>query len=254
MLSEFFLMVGAMALVMVVVAFIANNFKRTVIFEYERGLRYRNGKFVGVLMPGRYHHTQRTVIHKLDVRLRSVSVGGQEVLSSDGVSLRISLIAHYEIIDVSHAFNKIANFEQSLYSELQSELRNLVGELKIDELLEQRKAMAARLFEMTEASAVQLGVRLVGVNVRDIMLTGEFKKMLAQVVQARQQGRAALEKARGESAALRNLANAAKLIETSPALLQLRLLQTLEASSGNTLVLEASANGLSHSATRDGQR
>ncbi|MEW6128043.1 MAG: slipin family protein [Acidobacteriota bacterium] len=236
MLMNLILIIGAVMLALILTAWLASLFKRTVVFEFERGLRYKNGKFIDVLSPGRYAHTYRTVIQKLDVRLRMVTVAGQEVLSADGINIRLSLVAQYEIADVNIAYNKVANFQESLYIQLQSALRSIVGELRIDELLEQRKAIDAKLFELSEAHIAQLGLKLVAVNVRDIMFAGEFKKMFAQVTQARQEGLAALERARGETAALRNLANAAKLLEDHPALLQLKLLQAISDSSNNTIV------------------
>jgi regulator of protease activity HflC (stomatin/prohibitin superfamily) len=242
MLMNFIFILCAVALLFVLMVIVVKDFKRTVVFEYERGLKYKDGKFVGLLAPGRYAHTYRTVIQKLDVRLRTVTVGGQDVLSADGISIRISLVAQYEIADVSIAVNKIASYQESLYIELQSALRRIVGELTIDELLEQRKAIDARLFELTVAGIAQLGLKLVSVTIRDIMFAGEFKKVFAQVVQARQEGLAALEKARGESAALRNLANAAKLLESTPALMQLRLLQAISDSSGHTIVLNGASD------------
>ncbi len=97
--------------------------------------------------------------------------------------------------------------------------------------------MSRKLAELTEAKARALGLRLISVGLKDIMFPGKLKEVFAQVVSARKEGLAALEKARGETAALRNLANAAKMIESNPGLMQLRMLQTLGGSSGNTLVL-----------------
>jgi hypothetical protein len=90
---------------------------------------------------------------------------------------------------------------------------------------------------MTQAKAEELGLRLISVGLKDIMFPGKLKDVFAQVVSARKEGLAALYKARGETAALRNLANAAKMIESNPSLMQLRILQALGGSSGNSLVL-----------------
>ena len=91
--------------------------------------------------------------------------------------------------------------------------------------------------ELTEKKIQELGLKLLSVNIKDIMFPGQLKQIFAQVVKARQEGLAALEKARGETAALRNLAGAAKMIESNPNLMQLRFIQALGESSGNTLVL-----------------
>ncbi|HXG65851.1 MAG TPA: slipin family protein [Blastocatellia bacterium] len=216
-------------------------FKRVTVFEYERGLQYSKGRFSKILGPGVYWRSYRTVIKKLDVRPQVITLPGQELLSADGVGIKISLTARYEIADPDAAVNKIENYLSALYIELQSALREIVGSLKMDELLERRAEMAAKLLGIAEKPAAEFGLRLLSVNVKDVMFPGELKKIFAQVVKARQEGLAALEKARGESAALRNLANAARVLENNPALMQLRLLQALGETSGNTIVLDTSA-------------
>jgi regulator of protease activity HflC (stomatin/prohibitin superfamily) len=228
---------GTLVFITILVALI---FKRTIIFEHERGLKYSKGKFAGILMPGRYFHTFDTTIQRLDIRLRTITVGGQEVLSADGVSLKLSLVGQYEIADPNIAIHKVEFFQQALYIELQSTLREIVSSLKIDEVIAQRREIAAKLFELSEKRIAEIGLRLVWVNVKDIMFAGEFKKIFSQVVQARQEGLAALEKARGETAALRSLANAAKMIDSNPALMQLRFLQAFGETSGNSMILKLS--------------
>ena len=95
----------------------------------------------------------------------------------------------------------------------------------------------ARLLERKKPAAAQLGLLLESVNVKDVMFPGDLKRIFSQVVKARKEGQAALEKARAETATLRHLANAASLIDRNPTILQLRLLQSVQDSSGNTLVL-----------------
>lgn len=212
--------------------------RRIVIFEFERGLKYVNGRFAGVLPAGIYWFTHfNTDIRKVDIRPVFVSVTGQEVLSSDGVTLKISLAARYRIVDPAVAINQIENYQQALYLELQMGLRELVGSATVDDLLEKRSEFGARLLEQKKPAAAQLGLLLESVDVKDVMFPGDLKKIFAQVVKARKEGQAALEKARAETATLRHLANAAALIERNPTILQLRLLQSVQDSAGNTLVL-----------------
>src|SRR5262249_47901034 len=170
------------------IIFIAANFKRTTVFEYERGLKYSNGKFAGIVAPGRYFHIAKTVILKLDMRLRSVTIGGQEVLTSDGISLKISLVAQYEIADANVAINKVLDYQTTLYAELQTVLREFVGKMKIDEILERRQEVAASLLEQAAGRVQAFGLKLIAANIKDIMFPGEFKKIFAQVVKARQEG------------------------------------------------------------------
>jgi regulator of protease activity HflC (stomatin/prohibitin superfamily) len=229
----------AAAIAAIVLLLIARfGIRRMTVYEFERGLRYVRGKFKAVLQPGQYWYLPwLTSLRKVDVRPRFASIAGQEVLSGDGVTLKISLAANYEVVKPDRAVNNVQNFQETFYLELQLALRLLVGSVDIDSLMTTRDEISRKLAEMTQAKAEELGLRLISVGIRDITFPGKLKEVFAQVVGARKEGLAVLEKARGETAALRNLANAAKMIESNPSLMQLRVLQTLGASSGNTLVL-----------------
>lgn len=212
--------------------------KRITIHEYQKGLKYRKGRFRGTLGPGQYwFFSVFTTIMAVDVRPEFATVQGQEVLSSDGVALKISLAAEFQIADPDAAINKNANFRTSLYLTLQIALREIVGKEKIDSLIENRGSVGQKLMGLTSGKASEIGLKLIQADVKDIMIPGEMKKAFAQVVKAQKEGQAALERARGETAALRNLANAARMVDENPNLLQLRALQCLADSSGNSVVL-----------------
>ncbi len=211
---------------------------RVTVFEYQRGLLYRKGRFVSVLMPGRYLiYKPAASIRVLDARRRFVTVPGQEVVTSDGVTVKVSLAARFEISDPAKAVNEIENYESAFYLIVQIALRSLAASTSVEELTADRADASARLSEMAGPSVAELGLNLVSVEIKDIMLPGEMRKVFAQVVKARKEGQAALELARGETAALRNLANIAGVLESHPALLQLRALQQLAASQSPTLVM-----------------
>ena len=228
---------AAAIVVLLVGLYVRTTFVRVTVFEFERGLKYSDGRFVGTLVPGRYWaYRPQVLIRKVDVRPRFVTIGGQEVLSSDGVTLKVSLAVEYEITDPELAVNKVESADQALYLTLQLALREIVGGTNIDDVLARRDEFGPRLLELGAERAEEVGLRLLRVEVRDIMFPGELKKIFAQVVQAQKEGQAALEKVRAETAALRGLANAARMVEGNPSLLQLRLLQT-GSSAGNTVVL-----------------
>lgn len=212
--------------------------RRVVVLEFERGLEYRDGRFTGTLDPGAYRRwAGRTTVVKVDVRQRVVAVAGQEVLTADGVPLRLTLAASFHVADPAAAHNRVFDYHDALYVLVQLQVRRIVGESPVEEVLARRAEFGPALREACAEPARALGLELEAVDVKDLMLPGELKRMFAKVVEARQEGLAALEKARGETAALRNLANAARLLEGSPALAQLRLLQHLASNSGNTYVL-----------------
>ena len=211
---------------------------RTTVYEWERALEYSSGRFVRVLEPGvHYRFRPSSTIRRIDVRPRFAVVPGQEILSSDGVPLKVSLIAHYAVTDPVAAVTQVDDHVTALHLQLQKAAREVIGQRPIDEILSTRAELGDGIEELSREMAGEIGVELRDVSVRDVMLSGELKRTFAQVVQARQEGLAALERARGETVALRNLANAAKSIEGNPALYQLRLLQLLASQPGHTVIL-----------------
>lgn len=212
---------------------------RTTVFEYERGLRFTRGRFKGVLGPGMYWYSAvLTQIHRVDIRPTRVAVSGQEVLTADGVAIKASIAATYRVTDPERATLGSENYQTAIHTELQLALRAVASSLPLDELLRRRAELPVQLKELAAQPLKQIGIELDDASLRDLTFPGELKKIFTQVVKARQEGLAALEKARGETAALRNLANAAAMIERAPSLMQLiRALQVLAQQPGNTLVL-----------------
>ncbi len=230
---ETLLFLSAVALIFLLIAL----FTSTTVFEYQRGLLYQNGVFRKVLPPGRHWHSRLwESVTRVDIREEIVTVPGQEVLSADNVSLRTSLALRYRVEDPVRAVNRIANYRDALYQAAQIAARNIVGSIEIEELLAKRGEIGKRLLEDCRPVAKELGIELTAADIKDVMFPGELKALFAQVVNARKEGQAALERARGETAALRNLANAARLLEENPNLRHLRMFQLLEKNSGNTIV------------------
>src|SRR5260370_10741664 len=235
-LAALFLFVASAAVVLWIGRRIM-SIKRVVVYEYQRALKYTKGRYQETLGPGQsWIFCWRSSIVPVDVRPEFITIPGEDVVSADGVTMEVSLAAQFEVSDPNIAVNKNANFRNSLYLFLQMALREIVGKEKIDALLENRAGISSKLMELTTAKATELGLKLALADVKDIMFPGEMTKVFAQVVKAQKEGQAALEKARGETAALRNLANAARTMEDNPNLLQLRALQALADSPGSTLV------------------
>lgn len=210
---------------------------RTTVFEYERGVKFSRGRFKGVLGPGMYWHSAQTRIQRMDVRSTRVAIAGQEVLSADGVAVKASILAAYRLVDAEKALLGSDNYQMAIHAELQLALRAIASSLPIEELLRTRADVPAQLKTIAAPRLLPVGIELEDASLRDLTFPGELKKIFTQVVRARQESLAALEKARGETAALRNLANAAGMIERNPSLMQLRALQALAQQPGNTLVL-----------------
>jgi regulator of protease activity HflC (stomatin/prohibitin superfamily) len=226
-------------LIVVLAALLARPFVALVtVHDYQRGLRYRQGRFSGLVDPGSHLIVRPfSEILVVDGRPAFVTLEGQEILTADVVPIKISLAARYVIGDPVAAMTGDQSFSQALRLELQLGLREAMAGRTADQLLAERAAIGPAILEATATRLGRIGIELLSVEVRDLMISGELKRAFAGVVTARKEGEAALERARGETASLRNLANAGRMVEDNPGLLQLRLLQQLGASPGSSVVL-----------------
>ena len=225
--------------VLIVAAILVRPFVQVVtVRDYQRGLRYRQGRLAGLLDPGTHVAVRPyTEIQVLDGRPTSLTVPGQEILTADGVALRVSLTARYVVADPVAAVTGDQNYVSALYTALHAGLREALAGRTADEVLAARADLGPAVGGAVASDIARLGVELLGVDVRDVMVPSELKRAFAGIVAARREGEAALERARGETAALRGLANAGRMLEENPGLLQLRILQQIGGSSGNTVVL-----------------
>jgi regulator of protease activity HflC (stomatin/prohibitin superfamily) len=210
------------------------------VHDYERGILFARGHLKQVVGAGM--HWVMPYFRRLevvDMRSRVVGIAGQEVLSSDNVSVRVSVAIRFRVAAAELMLKEAQLPEAVLYLEAQLILRDLVAALPIEELLQKREQLSGQLQARLEPKAAALGLSLETVGIKDVMFPGGLKQIFAQVVEAKKSAQAALEKARGETATLRHLANAAKLLEGNPALVTLKTLQA--ASDGkHTLVLGVS--------------
>jgi regulator of protease activity HflC (stomatin/prohibitin superfamily) len=219
----------------------ALKFRRAFLIpEGYAGLLYQKGRFVEVLSAGEHVRWGRKfTLGVTDLRKASLLVAGQEVLTSDNVGIKASLLMTYQVNDPVKAAHETQNWQGDLYNAAQIALRAVVGGVTIEALLGQRLEIGALLLARVQPDAVNVGLNVTAVEVKDVSLPNDLKRAFADILKAKQEGQAALERARGESAALRNLANGARVLEGNPALQNLRLMQSLTAAQngGNTFVL-----------------
>jgi regulator of protease activity HflC (stomatin/prohibitin superfamily) len=201
---------------------------RTTVHETELALLYVKGRYKRLLEPGR-HWILRTGarVERVDAQRRLIAVQSQEILKKDNVQLRLSAIVSLRVTDPARALHETGNFEQEIYVATQLALRTAVADVSADDLLDGKLRLGEGLLEAVAARGGPLGVEVDSLQIRDVILPGELRATFNDVVRARAEGRAALERARGESAALRNLANAARAFEGNPALMNLRILQAI---------------------------
>ena len=210
---------------------------RITVQEWERVLIYRDGRFQETLEVGR-HRRRRTTV-RVSVRPRLVPVPAQEVLTSEGLSMKISLVATCRTHDPRTWHEAVEDPDTFLYSAMQIGLQAVAGR-SLDALTKDRELIGDEVLAAAAFAAQQVGISLDSVAVRDLMLPVEVRKAAAEVAIARSQGLAALERARPEVAATRALVNAAKVCADNPALLQLRMLQAAE-TGGAPIVLNGSS-------------
>lgn len=218
---------------------------KVVVPEGFTTLLYRQGRFVRLLNPGAHwlprlgHDTQQ-----VDIRQRYLTVPGQEVLSQEQVGLKVSIAVRFAVAEPEPALHRVQNFTEALYLVVQLALREEVGRHPLEELAAGRVDLGQRLRERVASEVRAFGLSVEAVEVKDVMLPADLRRAFSELLKTKKEAQAMQEKARGESAALRNLANAARLVEQHPSLLDLRMLQTLGDASttpGNTFVLGVGA-------------
>ena len=195
------------------------------------GLLIVNGEFVRVLEPGlhAFWKFQRALkIELVDRRVQAMEVSGQEILTRDKVSLRVNLTALWQVLDVVKARGTLKDFAEFAYKELQFALREAVGARTLDELLGDKGTLDRDIGAVVRTKVAEHGLAIHSVGVKDVILPGEMKTILNQVVEAEKVAQANLIKRREETAATRSLLNTARLMDENPTLLRLKELETLE--------------------------
>jgi regulator of protease activity HflC (stomatin/prohibitin superfamily) len=198
---------------------------------YFVGVLKVNGKVERLLQPGMeafWRYNRDIEVELLDTRLQNMEVSGQEILTRDKVGLRLNLAATWRYTDVLLAYEKLAKPVEHLYRELQFGLRAAVGTRTLDELLENKQVIDEVVGAYIGRKLAGFGIEMGGVGVKDIVLPGEMKTILAQVVEAEKAAQANVIRRREETAATRSLLNTAKVMEGNPVALRMKELETLE--------------------------
>ncbi len=195
------------------------------------GLLIVDGELVEVLRPGVYAYWKfnRSIkVEQEDLRVQTMEVGGQEILTKDKVTLRVNLSTTYQVADLVKARGTASDWRDYLYRELQFGLRQAIGTRSLDTLLSNKGELDRAVYDYIRARVTDNGIEVRGVGIKDLILPGEMKDILNQVVEAEKVAQANVIKRREETAATRSLLNTAKLMEENPILLRLKELETLE--------------------------
>lgn len=206
------------------------------VAAHEKGLRFEQGRLVEVLEPGRYklwtHPEAKATISVVDMRRVQLALTGQELMTRDKVTLRLSLSAEYAIVDPARAVQATSDLRDSVYLMVQLAAREYVASVTLDELLERREAMTQYLEGDVAPKAQALGVRVDRVGVKDVVLPGEMKTLLNRVIEAEKEAAANVILRREETAATRSLANTARVMAEQPVLLRLKELEAMKEIAG----------------------
>ena len=213
-------------IIVVVIIVLLSSIKQ--VNEYERGVLFRFGKFEKILNPG--WNIVLPIIEsfrKIDIRTKAVDVPEQDAITKDNVSIRINAVIYYKIFDAGKALCEVENFYYAVSQLAQTTMRNVVGSVTLDELLTERDKISEEICTIIDRATDPWGIKVENVELKDVALPEEMKRVLAKVAEAEREKAAVITKAEGEVEAANNLATAAEKMGNTPGALHLRTLATL---------------------------
>lgn len=205
--------------------------KRFQVMNYEKGLLFVNGAFVKELQAGSYYFWNNAIsveVKTADIRMQQMEISGQELLTKDKAALRINFFVSYQVVNNMKALIENKDFEKQLYVMMQLALRAFVGSFTLDELLSRKDSMAKDILEQTVLKSDALGLKIIDAGIRDVILPGDMKEIMNQVLVAEKKAQANSIMRREETAAMRSLLNTAKLMEDNEMLWKLKEMEYVE--------------------------
>ena len=210
------------------------------INQYERGVKFTLGKFSKVMEPGiNFVYPIFQSYRKVDIRTKVVDVPNQEAITKDNVSIGINAVVYYKVFDASKAILEVENFYFAVSQLAQTTMRNTVGTVTLDELLTEREKISTTIQKIVDEASDPWGIKVENVELKDVTLPEEMKRVLAKAAEAEREKQAVITKSRGEIEAANNLAEAAKTMSSAPGALHLRTLATINdisSDQSNTIV------------------
>ncbi len=198
------------------------------IEQYERGVKFQFGKYHSTLSPGwRLVFPIIQSIQKVDIRVKAVDVPDQEAITRDNISARINAVLYYKISDASRAIIEVEHYRDAVSQLAQTTMRNVVGELDLDELLSKRDQASQKIRNIVDELTDPWGIKVENVELKDITLPEEMKRVIGKQAEAERERRSVVIKAEGEVQAAENLKKAALILSGAPGALHLRTLATL---------------------------
>jgi len=198
------------------------------INQYERGVRFTLGKFTDIMDPGwRLVFPIFQTYQKVDMRVKAVDVPDQNAITRDNVSVTVNAVIYYKVSSAEKAIIEVENFFYAISQYAQTTMRNIVGEVTLDELLTGRDRIADRIREVVDRETDPWGLKVLNVELKDIRLPENMERTIAKQAEAEREKRAVIITSEGELAASKNLSEAAKILSSSDGALHLRTLQSI---------------------------
>lgn len=208
--------------------------------EYERGVKFQIGKFQEIVSPGwRIILPVIQSMTKVDMRVKAVDVPLQEAITRDNISAKINAVIYYKVQDAGKAILVVENFIYAVSQLAQTTMRNVVGEMELDELLANREAAAKKIKDIIDKASDPWGIKVESVELKDVILPEDMQRVIAKQAEAEREKRSVIIKASGEVIAAENIAKAAHLLSSAPGALHLRTLSTindLSSDQSNTVI------------------
>ena len=196
--------------------------------QYERGLKFTMGRFSGMLNPG-----WRIVIpifqsfRKVDIRVKAVDVPDQKAITRDNVSVTVNAVIYYKVQSAEKAIIEVEDFRYAISQYAQTTMRNIVGEVSLVELVANREKLAERIREIVDIETDAWGLKVSNVELKDISLPSDMERTIGKQAEAEREKRAVIINSEGELAAANNMAEAARILASTPGALHLRTLQSI---------------------------
>ena len=204
---------------------------KVYVREGEEAYLFRNGKYEKTLNSGVYYffnELNTITVSQIDKRLKELSLNQQELLTKDKVTIRLNAVLHYKIADGLKFITEAEDADEYIYKQLQFAVREHIGNLEIDEVLQKQHRISGEIVQNFKKSLDGIGVELKNIHIKDIILPGEMREIFNKVIEAKKRAEANIIKRREETAATRSLLNTAKLMKDNPTLARLKELEALE--------------------------
>lgn len=225
-------------LVIIIFLFLLISIKQ--INQYQRGVKFAFGKYIGIMDPG-----WRIIIpifqsyQKVDMRVKAVDVPDQEAITKDNISVRVNAVIYYKVRNAEKAVIEVEDYFYAVSQLAQTTMRNVVGEVNLDELLSNRDAIAEKIRGIVDKATDAWGIEVNSVELKDVTLPEEMKRVIGKQAEAEREKRSVIIKAEGEVIAAENIAKAAQTLSAANGALHLRTLNTindLSSDKSNTVV------------------